>query len=362
MNWARSISTLTVVGLLVQSSLCSWGHSTVSNTPSTYIKNNYPLSQDQEWYTEESYLLLKPSMENMWYGNKATVEINGASVTNTVKVKDPEYDWNSGVRLALGKYLPHHDGWDMTLTSTYVYSDARNETNGSPYNGGAGFNSSYSFTNVGQANQGKVVWRLNYWTVDLTGGRLFQMTPKVVFHPYLGLRGSWQYQTTHSTTFSLSPAAGEGLEETLTTFSSNIKNDFWGVGPRFGTNLTFYFGSRFSFLANLSASLLVGNQKLSNNNVVNTTAGPLTTPGKSHDRLSVIRTNLEGMVGLGWETWLKNDTVRIAPSVGLEGSLWFAMNQLYNIYPVSNTFDNVEQRRTGNLGLMGVSFNLQVDF
>jgi hypothetical protein len=186
-------------------------------------------------------------------------------------------------------------------------------------------------------------------------GRLFAMTPRITFHPSFGLRGSWQYQKSH-------------LSSDLLTgnFDQKIKgsewNDFWGVGPRFGTHFSYSFESHFSFLANFAAALLAGRQKLRiNDTLTSTTTGSPSsiTKNKSRDSLSIIRANIEGMVGLGWERWLRNQSVRIAPSVAFEGSLWFAMNQLYS--SLSN-INNRGTRRNGNLGLMGITFDLQVDF
>lgn len=363
MNWARSLCMVTAVGLVTQGSLFAWNYSTPDDKAPTNFKADYPFSQDQGWYTEESYLLFKPTMGNMWYGNRNSFkQIDANSSENRIKVENPEYDWSSGVRIGIGRYLPNHDGWDTSLTATYFYSNLDDKTKVNP-NHQEGFNSSYIFNNSDISQSGAFGWRLNYWTVDFAIGRLFQMSSRIVFHPYLGLRGSWQYQ--HASTKAVQNLAPSQSETVHKVLKASIDNDFWGVGPRFGTHFIYYFENRFSFLANLSASLLVGGQKLKNNQGVNSLSsltGPATRNTHSHDNLNVIRTNLEGMVGLGWEKWMRNRTVRIAPSVCLEGSLWFAMNQLYNIYPTASQFDNVESRRQGNLGLMGVSFNLQVDF
>lgn len=352
MNWTRSLCTLTVASLLIQGSLLAWNHSIAKDATPADFKKDYPFSQDQGWYTEESYLLLKPSMENIWYGNKIKqVDVNLSK--NHIKILDPEFQWSSGVRLSIGRYLPRHDGWDTSLTTAYLYSDADNKNKVAP-NQLVGFNSSYS--SGLPFNSGQFGWRLNYWTVDFSLGRSFQMTPHIVFHPYTGLRGSWQYQHTTSKVNATVPG-------TFITSKEKIGNDFWGVGPRFGTNFIYYFRNHFSLLANLAASLLVGGQHLKrdlNFDIITTQA--VSRRIRSHDRLNVIRSNLEAMMGLGWETWVKNHTIRIAPSACLEGSLWFSMNQLYHIYNADSNFDNIETRCHGNLGLMGVSFNLQVDF
>jgi hypothetical protein len=68
---------------------------------------------------------------------------------------------------------------------------------------------------------------------------------------------------------------------------------------------------------------------------------------------------------MGYETWVKNHTVRLVPSILFEASCWFDTNQFFltqskNLQAVTPNFTNI--RRQGNLILMGFSFNLQADF
>ncbi len=363
MNWAR---VLGAIYLLSQVSLYSWSnignrnHDGMSMPP-----ENFPFSQNQQWFTEESYLLWKPYMENMQYGNKDTfTQVDASHFSDKIKVKEPEFEWSSGVRVMIGRYLPNHDLWDIGFTTTFYYTDTDDKTNLNAAKN-RGFNPSF-FPNFNTpVDSGSFDWRLNYWTLDLLVGRLFNMTSNIVFHPYFGVRGSLQYQHARA---KLSLLQEEPSQRTTTTGKSSIDNDFWGLGPRAGTSFIYYFENHFSFLANISAALLVGAQKLKENSsrsVVVNAGGVISQQNpnfRSHDSLDVIRSNIEASVGLGWERWLRDNTVRIAPSVNFEGSLWFAMNQLYNFYASNHVSSNVEQRRQGNLGLMGLSFNLQVDF
>jgi hypothetical protein len=365
MNWSRSARALIAMSLLTQVSLYSWSMGKEHPAAAPASPQNFPFSQNQQWFMEESYLLWKPYMENMWYGNKDTFkQIDANHVSDRIKIKNPEFDWSSGVRVTIGRYLPNHDLWDIGFTTTYYYTDTNDKVRADTLDN-VGFNPSFFTSHAEPTDKGRFNWRLNYWTLDLLIGRLFNMTSNIVFHPYFGVRGSLQYQHARERT-SLLQNAPNGF--TLTNQKSSIDNDFWGVGPRVGTSFIYYFKNHFSFLANISAALLVGGQKLKNNSFFNQlvdNTGIFTETDidtKSDDSLNVIRSNVEASLGIGWERWLSNNTVRIAPSINFEGSLWFAMNQLYNINPQIDSGTNIEQRRHGNLGLMGLSFNLQVDF
>jgi hypothetical protein len=367
MKWARDFAA---ISLLSQVPLCAWNAGSEfknqSRVETSALVEHFPFSQSQEWFTEESYLLWKPYMENMQYGNKDHFkQIDSNHFLDKFKIKEPEFEWSSGVRVTLGRYLPRHDLWDIGLTAVYYYTDTSDKARANTADN-VGFNSSFLPNGGITADRGNFAWRLNYWTFDLFVGRLFNMTSNIVFHPYFGLRGSLQYQHATSKLFVF-----DNLDST-TTQTINIKtilgNDFWGVGPRVGASFIYYFENHFSFLANMAASLLVGGQNLKENAFRRTEReedGVMSERDldfKSKDSLSVIRSNLEASLGIGWERWLKNNTVRIAPSINFEGSLWFAMNQLYDWNSATSLSANIERRRHGNLGLMGVSFNLQVDF
>ncbi len=358
--------TIAAISLLSHLSLGAWSRGNHSQEAAATLPQNFPFSQSQEWFTEESYLLLKPYMENMSYGNKGTLKNPEESVfTNNIKVQEPEFEWSSGVRVAIGRYLPNHDLWDIGCTTTFYYTDTQDKTKANVA-ADSGFNPSFIPSSPTPRDSGQFNWKLNYWTVDLMVGRLFDMTKEIVFHPYFGLRSSFQYQHAQS---QFSQFQGFGVNDSKSTSAkSSIDNDFWGVGPRVGTAFIYYFENHFSLLANISTSLLVGGQHLKLNAkekrvaVDGSDVQEVLRTTKSSDSLGVIRSNVEASIGLGWERWMRNNTVRIAPSVNFEGALWFAMNQIYNFYRLDSVSTNIEQRRQGNLGLMGVSFNLQVDF
>lgn len=361
-NWACMLSA---VGLLSLPSLYAWE---IGGTPGAVPSESqvaFPYSQDQEWFTEESYLFLKPYAENMDYGNKNIfTAVDDFHPSRKIKVKKPEFEWSSGIRLAFGKYLPHHDLWDIGFTTTYYYSDTKDKVHANVASG-TGFSQSFQSLFIRPTDGGTFHWKLNYWTFDMSIGRLFEMTSRTVFHPYFGLRGSAQYQHARSKAELI---VDQSSSTTLTVIKvrSKIDNDFWGLGPRVGSAFTYCFSSHFSLLANFSAALLVGAQKLKENMLSfqtgSSTNAKVQNKLRSKDSIEVIRSNVEASLGLGWERWLNNGAVRVAPSLNLEGSLWFAMNQLYNFYNALQDQQSIVRRRHGNLGLMGVSFNLQVDF
>lgn len=352
--------------LLVSSSLDAWGGrfnnragSTAQADPS--VDTRFPLNSDQGWFMEESYLLMKPTLGDLEYGDMVMFEGTSTNTEYKIKVKSPDFEWNSGVRLGLGRYLPNHDKWDVSFYTTYFYGDTEDHTKGN-IDKNKGLSVSYTPLAFILSEKSKATWRMNYFVLDLMLGRQFALTPQIVFHPYIGLRGALIYDHFKSTNFGDVTVDFNGAPLTHAgALDVKMRKDFWGIGARLGNNFDYKFTGNWSFLGNFAGSFLYGHYHVKQKSRVNyqVSSGfangqiPFLTKSKDHD--DTIRVNLEGALGIGWETWFKNNTVRLAPNLQFEGSLWFDMNDFFKPY----TYFSQDQ---GNLGLMGLSFNLQVDF
>lgn len=348
--------------LLMSASVDAWGGrfnnlTSTSGSGGSSLDTHFPFNADQGWFVEQSYLLLKPTLGDLEYGNMIT---NKGSSTNgdfKIKVKSPEFEWDSGVRLGLGRYLPNHDKWDVSFYTTYFYGETEDHSSGD-LNKLKGLATSYDPFVLILSENTKATWRLNYFVLDLMLGRQFSMTPEIIFHPYIGLRGSMIYTDFKSNNFGDISVTIQGTTSSGSGRSKvKMKEDFWGIGPRIGTNFNYKFSGNWSFLSNLAASFLYGHYHVKEKSQSTLALAAISFPfaSKSLDHDDAIRINLEGALGLGWETWFQNNTIRLAPNIQFEGSLWFDMNDFFK--PVS-----VFSQDHGNLGLMGLTFNLQVDF
>lgn len=373
--------------LLAQASLIGWGkyqHNELQPYEAPHSTTTFPYNDDQGWFVDPQYLLWMPFMENIQYGTKTSNNLAFSSTSffqNDIKakVKRPDFGWDSGVRVGIGRYLPHHDLWDINFYTTYFYGEAeeKNRPNLEHHEAiSPDFLPASRWFPVSKAN---AHWHLNYFTLDLSLGRIFTITNTINFHPYFAIRATLQYQKTKNRFALIETITQEDVTPSFVIIDQDGKysgsNDYWGIGPRIGSHFSYLFAPQWSFLGHLSASIVMGKQTLQQKaNFYQVLYTDVLDPEitddryKTSDSLNAIRTNLEGYLGIGWETWLNNHTVRIAPSLLFEGSIWFAMNQLWNIWPYSGTgitgamFDNRATRKHGNLGLMGLTFNLQVDF
>jgi hypothetical protein len=202
----------------------------------------------------------------------------------------------------------------------------------------------------------------------LTAGRYYSLTKKIDIHPFVGIRSVLNYQN-----FKMSFTNGQGFAGGPMS-DSQIKgdHDFWGVGPRIGTDVALRFGHHWSLKGTFGASLFGGRvdvSEKSNGNIFAADFG-ITAPYRDElkDEDSVLRSNIDASLGLGWEKWVRKNTVRIAPSLVFEVSEWFSMKRWIDSNISEFSFETGAQpviyphRRYSNLGLMGFNINLKVDF
>jgi hypothetical protein len=362
----RWIQALTCFGAFAATSTVSgWGGSVPKSAPEPYLESDFPMNPDQQWYMKESYLIMKPYEDDNDYATKLKTQgALGSSLDMHMKLEKPDFDWFSGVRIGIGRYLANHDKWDISLVSTYFY--ANEESSSSPVRGqGNLLTPLWSPTFDGGATKGQVDWRLNYFTWDISVGREYRMLRTIVAHPFIGIRAALIYKHTHAKYFDQIPA--RTLKDAFTA-----SDNFWGIGPRLGVDLQFNMRRGWSLLGNLSGALFFGSFDLREEISTRVTTQGVLDKNKYHvkDNRFAIRANLDTALGIGWETWFKEHSVRLAPSVMFEASCWFDTNQLLRPKPTPTTlaspdfpipfFNNF--RRQGNLILMGFSFNLQADF
>lgn len=374
-----------VSAITLCTSLHAWGPHSPFKDITTYeaagLTGHFPLNLDQQWYLKGEYLLWRPHQEDVDYGNllqfSQSVIIGATSIQTDdyikYSVKKPNFEWSSGVRIALGRYLPNHQQWDISAIATYYYNNAERDTKAN-FEHGIFFEPQWDPQELGQSSNSSVYLRLNFFTWDLIAGRHYLLTPTFDIHPFIGLRAALIEQKYYNRNLSsfLDHFGGPVPEVKLLKAKFRAYNEFWGVGPRVGTDLSYAFGKGWSVLGSLSASFLYGHYKIHQQlrgaipDDDYRTSPDLLMNLKDSD--PVLRSNLEASFGLGWEKWVRKHSIRIAPSLIVEAAEWFSMNHWVSThvpsFPLGFPFDFqvVTRRHYGNLAYVGFNFNLQIDF
>ena len=361
-----------VAFVTLSSVLGAWGQGFSSTDQKKTLPDlHFPFNPDQAWALEESLLVWRPYEDDTDYAVRTSLRNESPQLDDfDVRVKHPSFKWGTGVRLKLTRYLPSRDDpWDLDFIGTYYYSQGKDHVDINPANltGGA-FNESivspWDTDGIGPAARAKVAVNLNFFNFDFVIGRYYSLTRKIDIHPFIGIRSVLLFQDYKASySSSIFPAVFA-----LSNHSFKGEHNFWGVGPRIGTDLNLRFGRHWSLLATFGASLFAGRYNIKEKvagSIVNLQAlEPLDE--KIRDKEASLRSNLDASIGLGWEKWIRNKTVRIAPSFAFEVSEWFAMKRwvdLHSFGSVSSPGPTIKShRRYSDLGLMGFNVNLQIDF
>lgn len=329
---------------------------------------------DSRWFAKATLLVWKPSIDDLDYGDKVATTFPGnPDVDMQLTLKKPHYNWGTGVRVVLGAYL-FDDRWDFSGSGTYYYSEGKSKS--SPHlEHGVTVTPLWPpifHNNLFGSIKAIDTWSLNFFTADLILGREYAVFSTIVIHPYAGARGAFIFQKNNASYFAIIDE-GEG---NVTTFNDRFRSqsDYWGIGPRVGTDFTFKFGNHWSLVGNFSAAIVVGNyinkgKYFDRNEQTFAALGFIDIDNiRLRDKGFAIRSNLEGSLGFEWEwtTVYKQHEMRIAPSIIFEASEWFDFNQFPRMerkQQGQNTQGTIPFNRLhGDLGLFGFNVNLQVDF
>lgn len=337
---------------------------------------NFPYD-DSLWFLDATLLVWKPFVGDLDYGVKTnTVLETDPNIAVRAKPQKQAFEWHPGVRVTIGSYLSEHDAWDISAAGTYYYADSKNRSHP---NLSKGSKLTPLGIPVGSSNpydRAFSKWALNFFTADLAFGREFSTLSTINVHPFAGLRGAFIYQSNKT---NYSGAYSNLLQEIVSKIKSKSHSKFWGVGPRVGSDFTLKFSPHFALLGSVSAGLYMGQYKNTGKikeHITRTLAavGNVTDDElfKIKDGGFTIRSNVEGSLGLGWEWYYtkRNHDVRIAPSIVFDASEWFGFNQYprlqqsTDITAISSIVPPKAEyiRLLGDLGFIGVTINLHIDY
>lgn len=314
------------------------------------------------------YLYWVPHQDDLFYAVSQTTDTNSPVAKTHNKYKQPHFGWSSGGRLSVGGYTS--DSWDVGLTGMYIHSDAHSHTHVPPNATGQivpGFNTNLFSTVALKSHASN---RLKFGTLDFSIGREFFLTQRFAIHPLIGLRYFRMSEQYHAHYLSAFTGVDLVPPTTILTASFKAKNTTYGIGPRAGIDMQFYMTERFAFLGGLSGSLLWGTFRVHQRFRGQETAIDVFVPSivKTSDKNASLRTNIDAYFGLGYDFWFNCDKNRFYVALSFEASEWFAMNQFNDTFSTPTLNSNAATitiaglRRHGDLGFVGGTLHLQIDF
>ncbi len=299
-----------------------------------------PQISGEEWFFTGDLLWWQANEGGMDYAqifNSFPATASFAPVENRVLT----FKWDYGFRAGIGKTF-QHDKWDLYTNFTWFQTENSQAT--SLHEGV--FITPLRSVPLVLASQVKIHWEIDFYTLDLNLGRNYFVSPKLAFHPYLGLKGAVidQHVNTHSHFIS-----GPLLK-------AKDKNDFWGIGPSMGLEGKWFLDYGFHLFSSLGGAILWGDFTVRHKEIFPSFD---VVRNKLDLGLHQIVPMTQFQLGLGYETNLYHNRYHLGIGARYEIQYWWNQNQM----PYFSFFSLERfQRYAEDLSLQGITADVRFDF
>lgn len=289
---------------------------------------------------------------------------------------DVHFDWNFGYRVLLGYNLAH-DGWETGFiytnfsvtghdkaaisgcdpTNISIAEGAIVPSVGSPSVVGDGEGGTFGYA-LQACSKKKLIFRTLKW--DLA--RDFFVSDCLSIRPCTALLSVW-CDTKQSTRYSGGDPITQGDATVLGLGENAISirsiSRFRGIGPSFGVGLSWYMGCSMHLFTDLSTAILCGKFKVSERTKYN---GSEPTPSGSSLKSSFRKfcSMKQAQVGLARKWYCNDDQNHVMTKLYFEVQQWQKLSYAFN-WSTGSSFQRV-QRMGNDVGVMGIGFDLRVDF
>jgi len=318
-----------------------------------------------------------------------------ANTSGSGDIKHPHSHWDWGFKIGAGINMPH-DGWDLFAQWTRFHPEREHAVtsvpafNAStppnavvyplflPMNTGSDDGTVGGYNQFGPGFSAAASWKLRLDLIDLELGREFYVSKWLTLRPHIGLRNAWVHQRLHIEYDGLIDNQAAPVQ--IPALYVNLKNNFWGLGPRAGLNTQWNLTCGFSIFGEFAASLMLGHFNIfeSQSPAINTADGSALTPATCcqpnnsevfRDEFRAMRAALDLAIGLRYQTTFSCDRYGLMLSLGWEHHYFFSQNQLYRLATTGAASNNPANRyaftpvsNQGDLNTQGVTLTVEFDF
>ncbi len=258
-------------------------------------------------------------------------EITSDSPTSSNNIQQVNFGWDPGFRVGVG-YGMKHDQWDTEVYYTWFHTRGKDNISSTPgavhstYLGNFYVNNTDGSGLSGPAYQrASIDWTIHFNMLDWELGRKFGINKSLTLHPFLGIKGGWIDQSIKTKWFN--PALSSS--EFFNIGTENLKNNYWGIGPKAGINAKwnlFSTQSQFYLLGDFSGALMWGHWSFGDvfqNDISEQISVDLQNINSGS---SMLRT----FMGFGWDANLSQNRYRFSIKLGYEMQFWLDQLQFYS--------------------------------
>lgn len=315
-------------------------------TNDTLLKSSLALDDCCNFSLSGSLLVWSAHEEGLDYVIKNS---NGTAFVTNGAIKRIDPSWDVGFRLDLGYQIPDCR-MDLDLIWTRFHTKESDSATASPF---GGLYSVWSVPGAGLSaeQEAKANWTMHYDQLDLQMSGTFAPRSFLELSPLLSLTNIWVRQK-----FDINLNGGAStLNANALVLDDDIdmKNNFWGIGPKLGLDTLWILGCGFSIYGNFDTALLFGYFKLDQSENVellglNPEITYLTING---DKFWISRALLHLDFGLRWDKFICNRSYRLTLQAGWEELFLFGQNQLMRFQTI--TAPGINLPVCGDLTLQG---------
>lgn len=283
------------------------------------------------------------------------------------RLKEMEFDWDWGLKAAIGYNLPH-DGWDISLGYTWFDTHASKRLAAARNNAVIPDQGNSSITNppdgyFAYSTRGKSQFDFVLNSLDLEMGRYYYVSEHFALRPQIGGKAGWIKLQQVIRFTGGAPGAEDGPTGLdVNTVRIKGRNEFFGIGPRAGAYTNWHICRNFSIFGNITAALLYGNFDVLHKNDYSRLKCLNTI--KLSDKFHAFIPNLEFQIGVQFDKYCNEDKNHVRVQINLDTQYFWRVNQMLRANqilslgsPVAN-YSHISE----DLGIYGVTAAVRLDF
>jgi len=269
-------------------------------------------------------------------------------------VVHPHFQWDLGYRVSAG-YLFSSHCWSVEGSWTHYTSwiSQHLSTNGNPFEGMFPIWSLASDVIPGDyVFESDLKWKISINMLDLQLNRFFALFQCLEINPFLGLRSAWIKQhgdVSYDGGMFLIGILTPGVSLNGTDFIQ-MKNNYWGMGPRVGIAPRVMIGKRFGLNAEAAITGLYGFFKIYQNETYLDTTRFFVKGHRNRFRWIA-----DFAAGTQWKTLFDCERYALTFKVDWEYHIFWHQFEL-----TTDDFDLISHNR--DLSTQGVTFSARFDF
>ncbi|HSW87060.1 MAG TPA: Lpg1974 family pore-forming outer membrane protein [Rhabdochlamydiaceae bacterium] len=303
-------------------------------------------------WTKESYHFSFDASGLAWKAREDKLDFvikSDDGLSNHARTVRPDFEWDGGVKLAFGYHVPYYK-MDVNLNWTHLTTDADRHVSASC---GGNLYSIWSLpsADLGPATDARSRWNLHLNILNFEMGGQFFPRRWLHLRPFIGLSSAWVRQK-----YDIDLSSASFSKDDI-----DMRNRFWGIGPRGGFDTIWEFGYGISAFGDVAVSILYGFFETRQKEDVLFAGSSTKTPLlDERDSFRTSRTVLEYSLGLRWDRMFKNNRYHFGLQFGWDNLILYQQNELKRF--VDDVAIGVNLPVQGDLTIQGWSVKAMFGF